>query len=126
MATKESKPATLTEDGARWLKCILEDDEKLALGDEMAKAESERHSHEDKLASVSKQIKADIAACEAIIRKNASLLREGYEHRNVPIVTTRNFQERTVVVVRLDIDEEIENRDMRPDEAQMELQKAQE
>ncbi len=100
------------------LKCILTEDEKRKFGDSIAQAVDECSRLEDSLKSVSSEMKSKIAEVEARLKKEASLLRQGYEYRDTPIEIIKNFKMGTVSKTRMDTGEQYEERAMTGDERQ--------
>ena len=74
----KKKPVT-----KEYLKCILTDSEKLAVGEGLARAQQKLRSEQDRLKEVQTHIKAEIAKIEAEIGLTSGTLANGYEYRNV-------------------------------------------
>lgn len=103
------------------LKCFLTNEEKQALGSEMAESVSRRIEHDKSLKSVTASIKSDIAREDSIISSCSEKIRSGYIFRNVECQETKDFEEKKVRTYRMDTGQVIRERDMDPDEMQKDL-----
>ena len=108
-----------TDKEKRWLKCEFTDAERRAIADDLARAVSDKGTAEKEKKAVDSQFKSRIDACDSTINLKATQLRSGYEHRSVECLIERDFEARTAKVWRKDTDELLEDRELRPDEAQM-------
>lgn len=84
------------------LKCVLTDDEMMAISKEMSEHINKKKQAEDNLASFSAQLKAEIKGHEAIINKSAMLINSGSEYRNVKCDVNVDAKANTVYWVRMD------------------------
>ena len=103
------------------LKCLLTDDEKMERGAALAE-------HVQAIEVLSKEKSASAAGFKTRIDhhtlEGAALsfaLKNGYEYRDVACSATRNFEVRTVTIVRIDTGECIETRPMEIHEMQSRL-----
>ncbi len=87
------------------LKCILSDEEMLAISKEMSEHINKKKQAEDNLASFSAQIKAEIKGHEAIINKTATLINAGSEYRNTKCEVIIDHSHDTVSWIRSDTGE---------------------
>lgn len=88
---------------------------------ELAKLMSERDRIESSLASMRSSFKASIDETTAKIAKERQLVQEGREWRDVHCTVVYDYDERRVITTRTDTGEVIEDRAMRLDEMQMEM-----
>lgn len=65
------------------LRCLLTDEEKLSLGNELADATNDLREIENDKSRVTSDFKARATAVEATISIASNKLRSGYEHRDV-------------------------------------------
>jgi uncharacterized FlaG/YvyC family protein len=105
----------------RFLKYEFSDSEKAELADEMARAVCDATQTRMKLKSVQKQINAEIQQYEAEIASCAEKLRSGYEMRHVDCSFLRDFDLKSIKIVRDDTGEIISERAMTEDEKQMDI-----
>lgn len=87
------------------LKCVLTDDEMMAISKEMSEHINKKKQAEDNLASFSAQLKAEIKGHEAIINKSAMLINSGSEYRNVKCEVQIDGKKNTVYWIRADTGE---------------------
>ena len=107
--------------GEELLKCILTEAEKKDISEQMAQAVEKMASLEDQLSSLSKEFKAKIAEQQANLNKSASLIRQGYEYRQVPIEITLDYKRTRVLKTRMDTMQDFEDRPMKENERQQRL-----
>lgn len=102
------------------LKHVFSDDEKRGIGDSLALAIQKITDLEDKLASVSSNLKASIKEHEASVGKLANDLRQGYEYRDTPVEVVKDWNKCRVLKTRLDVvpHEVYEDREMTEAEKQ--------
>ncbi len=98
--------------------------EREELGSTLATAVSRKSGLEDEKKSVVSQIGSQINGENFIINEASEKLRSGYEYRPIQVEVTYDYKTGTVEITRLDTKEQVEMRDMRADERQMELSKA--
>ena len=103
------------------LKCILTDDEKQKLGSDMAEAVARIAEAEADLKSFQTQIKAKVAADEAIVMTCSEKIRSGYEFRRIECEEFKDFESNKILISRLDTHEIIKERPMEPEERQKDL-----
>ena len=108
------------------LKCFLTNEEKQALGSEMAEAVSRRIEHDKNLKSVTASIKSDIAREDSIISSCSEKIRSGYVFRNVECQNVKDFENKKVRTFRMDTGQVIRERDIDPEEMQKDLFKEEE
>ena len=77
-----------------YLKCLFTEEEKIALASEMAQQAVTKDSLQQHLKETTAHFKAQIESCETIIKKNATLIKDGYEFRYVPCSVDYNVPER--------------------------------
>jgi hypothetical protein len=87
------------------LKCILTNEEMMAISKEMAEHLNKKKQAEDNLASFSAQLKAEIKGHDAFINKDAVLINSGHEYRNVKCEVIIDEKKNTVAWVREDTGE---------------------
>jgi uncharacterized protein (DUF3084 family) len=103
------------------LRCKLTDDELLKRGTEMAEASAEVATLEDQLASTKKEYQAKIDARQARINELSGTIRAKSESRLVKCERVFNYMAGLVIEARMDTLEDINRREMRDDERQMEM-----
>lgn len=103
------------------LKVALTKDEVLSAAESLARTLDELNSLEDDKKSLTDSFKAKITEAEARATQFKAKVRDKYEWRPVDCEETRDPTEGTVVVVRLDTNETIEDRKMTYDERQGQL-----
>lgn len=108
--------------GRQMLRCLLTDEEKLVAADSMADSIGEVTRLEDEISSIKSQLKADIEAADAQVKKQASRLREGFEMRMTETETVLDFDRMTSCETRKDTQDVIQDRDMKEDECQRKLE----
>ena len=69
---------------SRMLQCMLTDADRIARGRDMADEKDAKDRLESQMSEVSKDFKAKIAAKDTRISSLASVIRAGYEYREVP------------------------------------------
>ncbi len=119
--TTRSKDIETTET-TKLLRHDLTDEERQAIGTDMAMAVSERTSAENDLKAIKAQMNSRIAEADAKISGSAGLLNAGYEMRKTPCVITFNYKNKIVSVTRVDTQEEVSVRPMEAHELQMKLE----
>tara|TARA_Y100000310_G_scaffold254346_1_gene261408 strand:- start:2357 stop:2740 length:384 start_codon:yes stop_codon:yes gene_type:complete len=98
--------------------------ERSEIGDRLADAVTEKARLSDEKKSVTSRIGSKIAEQDAIINDCSEGLRSGFEFRPTNCEVTYFYKDGNVETIRVDTGEQVEFRDMRPDERQMELSKA--
>lgn len=117
VATSDVKTRDLTMQ----LPVVLTGDEKIEIGQALAR---EAQDLEDAIArkkEVGAQMTADVEAHRAQVNRKSQLLNNGYEIRDVKCVETCDFATGIATVVRKDTGEVARRREMREDELQREL-----
>lgn len=84
------------------IKCILRDDEMLAISKEMSEHLNKKKEAEDNLAQVKAQINAEIKGHEAYINKASTIIRAGSEFRNILCDVVVDEAKNEVYWIRLD------------------------
>jgi hypothetical protein len=87
------------------LKCVLTDEEIMAVSKEMAEHINKKKQAEDNLASFLAQLKAEIKGHDSFINKDAVLINSGHEYRNVKCEVVIDEKANKVVWVREDTGE---------------------
>ena len=118
---KFEKPASKTEPFETVLRCKLSDEELIARGAEMAEASAEIATLEDQLASIKKEYQAKIDSRQARVNELSGTIRAKSESRMVKCQRLFNYTTGLVTETRMDILEDINSREMRNDERQMEM-----
>lgn len=112
MGKEEVKRPSVVRKQVMKLKCKLTDTELMECGQQIANANEKLWLLEREMESVKAQYKAKVAEQDAIVQKNCSLIGLKFEHRNVTVEVTRDYEAETVTAVRLDTGEVIETREM--------------
>jgi hypothetical protein len=103
------------------IKHSFTDQERLALGEDQSRKLMEKDTLEATLSATTKQIKADIDACQAGIRVISGKLSSRWEMRTVECILMDHRQPGMRYTVRLDNGHISSGRKLRPDESQMEI-----
>jgi len=103
------------------LRCKLTAEELMARGNEMAEASAEIATLEDTIASVKKEYQAKIDAKQARINELTATIMSKSESRIIKCERSYLFNSGKVVEKRTDTGEEINVRDMRDEERQMDM-----
>ena len=117
-------PKNLVKKEIKSLKHEYDPQERADIADKLADAVNEKSRLTDEKKSVTSRIGSRIAEQDAIINDCSEGLRSGFEFRPTDCETTYFFKEGNVETLRSDTGEQVEFRDMRPDERQMDLSKA--
>ena len=120
--TGEQKPKSMTRKVTKCLPVKLTDEEVLKYGRDVARAHADRARIELELDSVKSDYKGKIAEQDGIIGKLSPRIHSGIESREVECEEVKDYTSGTVRVRRLDTDELIEERPMREDEKQVQMQ----
>jgi hypothetical protein len=99
--------------------CKLSNEDRIAYGNEMAALLAEVAELEVKKSDVAKRLKTDIEAAAQRANDIAKIIKAGEEIRDIGVSKTYDYDTLTVTYVRLDTGEEVERREMTPDERQM-------
>lgn len=75
------------------LRCMLTDEEKLAISQRLSKACSDKEELELRKKEVSASLKASIEEQSSMIARDSRILQNGYEYRNVECMVTFNMPE---------------------------------
>lgn len=102
------------------LPCKLTEQEKLEAGQRLAEALGKREAIQFRLDQYKAQMKSELAAQDAIVGKQSSMISSGIEYRDVKCIEIRDFTEGLVIIER-ETGERVRERVMREDERQMEL-----
>jgi uncharacterized protein (UPF0335 family) len=120
--TKEKKvvvePQIKVVKSSAILKCILTEEEKRKLADDLAQEVEQVSRLEGELKALASEMKAKINEVDARLAKHASLFRQGYEYREVPIEIVKNFHSGSVSKTRMDTFAQYEERAMTGEERQ--------
>lgn len=108
-------------DLTRQLPCILTDEEKLNLGQEVGKESQELQEATDRKKEVTAQLTAEVESHRAAVQRLGSLLSNGFEYRPVKCEMRIDRKKDLVVTTRTDTGEVIERRPLRPSEMQNSL-----
>ena len=68
------------------LKCLFTEEEKTQMAREMAQKTLEKDTIQQTMKETQAQFKAKIEACETIIKRNATYIKDGYEYRSVLVM----------------------------------------
>ncbi len=103
------------------LKCLLTDDEKMERGAALAEHVQaiEVLNEEKKASAATFKTKIDIHTLEASGLSTA--LHDGYEYRAIKCTTQKNYETRTITVIRTDTGEFVETRPLEIHEMQARL-----
>ncbi len=104
-----------------WLKYTFTEEEKKKISEELAQGVVQKESLELKKKDVVSQIKSEIDAIESRVHTLSRNINQGYEFRNVECEEIKDYETRKVKIYRLDTDEYVRDRNMTPDELQMEF-----
>ena len=115
--TKEETNLKTTKE-MQYLKVQLTQEEILAAGEALATAIDNTNRLQAEKESAAKAIKAKESALEAEITTQQLLVRNKYEHRNVPCESILDYNTLEAYTKRLDTGEEIMRRAMSEDEKQ--------
>jgi hypothetical protein len=118
-AAKAAKPHIEKSKERRQLKCVLTQDELLQAGRVSADATDELQRLYAEAEEWKTQHKAKQTTAAGKVDANASMIRSGYEFRQVECEHVSDFDKGEVRVTRLDTSEVIERRQMNSDEQQM-------
>jgi len=102
IATKSQTPSKMSKVETLSLKCVLTDEEMLAISKDLSEHLNKKKAAEDDLASFSAQKKAEIKGHEAIINKSAMLINSGSEYRNIKCEVVIEPAKDTVSWIRQD------------------------
>lgn len=94
------------------LQCTLTMEERERRGSELAFVAGEIDRLEEQKKSATESFKSQIGTVEGRHRAIASVIRQGYEYRDVRCRRTFDYIERTVTVVREDTGEQVDHRPM--------------
>lgn len=106
---------------SRILKVMFTDKERLAMGDQMANAVRNIKQVKDELDAIKAQYGSKSKALEAEIANVSERLNSGWEMKSVECEEQRDFRVGSVLIVRVDTREIIEERAMTFEERQGEL-----
>jgi len=106
---------------ARFLRYDFSENEKAILAEEMARKITEAEDMEDQKKAVTSEYTAKINSAQAEAQSKAKKLTSGFEMRQVDCEEILDYEEKTVVVVRLDTNKQIETRTMTNYELQQSL-----
>ena len=124
MATKDTtdKPDRIArKEYMATLKCVLTIPEIVTAAEHMSDASTEVTKLEGELASVKKQLQAQIESAKCKLSQYGNMVRDKFEYRAVKCEQALNYTRKKVRVTRLDTEEIIEQREMTTDETQMGL-----
>ncbi len=120
--TKKKNDDIFEEPCKRFLKYAFTEEEVRELGAKLAKTFSDHSETENRLKSVSTQIKSEITMLEGLMASMAEKIRSGYEHRDIECKKDFNYRLGSVSITRLDTGEIIEERPMEAEEKQRKLE----
>lgn len=109
------------EETTRQLKVDLTQQERLEFARKLTDAMTAREQAEDDMKSVVSRFKAEIAQHDAEVTKCATIVRNGWDLRDVPCEIRKDFGTGMISVIRLDTKENIEHRPMTDYERQGEI-----
>lgn len=105
-----------------FLKCILTQDERNTLGDDLAQQYIDIQQLEEQKKSATSNFKAKIDAATADASQKARVLKDGYEMRDVEVETRYDASIGLAIIVRKDTGEIIKQRPLTQEERQQELE----
>ena len=108
----------------RYVRHEFSDQEKLDLSEKIVRAVSDISEAQRALKTFQMQIKGRKQEAEAVISSCASKLNEGYEMKNVPCLMVKDYEAGLISYESVETGEVMEERDMTPEERQMELTEA--
>ncbi|MBW7995330.1 MAG: hypothetical protein FVQ81_01915 [Candidatus Glassbacteria bacterium] len=111
----------VTKPTTRQCKYFINYDDRLQLGDRFAEAEQTLQILDRELSGIKDSFKAKIKAAEAVITSCASIIRNGYETKELECEITLDYDKGMVFITRRDTGEVVENRSMTAEEQQMKL-----
>lgn len=111
------KVTTSTE--ARYLKCEISDEEKVALSEKIAAKEAQKESILSEKAAAVAAFTSRFKIVEEEIKELAAAINQGGVHRNVEVVLKRDYNEMTYSETRADTGEVLVLRDLTGPERQM-------
>ena len=118
MAKTDNISTTNTKRSLRW---DFTDEEKLAMGLELARENEEATAVEERKKEVDSQLKAEI---DSHVAKSQSLSRKinnGYEYRDIPVKITKDLGKNSYTEVREDTGQTILERALSAEERQAKL-----
>jgi len=121
MPKKKDKTATKTDKIHRRCRVELQDKEKIELGRLMADSQERVAESEANAKSAAAQYKGEIELAKADFGRACSLVRAGYEERQVECERVFDYVKGEARVTRLDTGEVIEQRPLTEDEKQSEM-----
>ena len=105
----------------RFIVCALTDEEVSEAAQTLAKYLDDHAALEDALKTVKADYKAKLEAATANIKVQQRLVRDKSETRLTDVLVRINYTDCTYTAVRKDTDEQIEDRKLRGDEKQLEI-----
>ena len=105
----------------QYLKYTFIPEELTEMSQKMAQAVNQMEEAQGAKKSMVKQLDARIAEHEAVVKKHAVNIRQGWEMRNTPCTITRDFQKGTYKVTRDDTGETITDRLLTEGELQLQM-----
>jgi SMC interacting uncharacterized protein involved in chromosome segregation len=105
----------------QYLKYTFSAEEVSDMSQKMAQAVDQMDSAQNQKKSVVKQLDAQIAEHEAVVKKNAVNIRQGWEMRNIKCTIRRDFEKGTYKVNRDDTGELIIDRLLTEGELQLQM-----
>lgn len=105
----------------KYLKYHFSEDERKEQASELARFVGSKNELEQQKKEAMAQFKADIEKADSQISTLSTHLNQGYIHKNIDCEVTKDFDRKTVTIIRLDTGEFVESRAMTPNELQKEL-----
>ena len=118
---KDTEEKIKTTHERHHLKCQLTQEELLERGDQMAHALDELNRLADEKKALGEELKAKEAKTQAEITVLQQLVRNKYDRRLVDCNLVINYTTQKALLVRLDTEETIEERDLTEEEKQMDM-----
>ena len=103
------------------LKCVLNDEELLTIGSQLADEQKKLESYENELTEVRSSFKSRTDASKSNINRYSNMITSKSEYRTVKCEKIFDYKDGTVKSVRIDTDEILETREMTDEEKQMSL-----
>lgn len=112
---------TIVKSITKQFRIPLTDQERLDFGEQMARALGQHQEAEEAKKDAVAQFKADSERHRVEATRLGGILQRGYQFRDVECEVTKDMAAGTIRIVRTDTGEEVEFRNLRPDESQGEL-----
>ena len=105
----------------RNLQCSLTRDERLIYAGDLAKAEQDKISVEERLKELKDEFKLKLSQIEVEIGKKSRAINNGYEYRDIKCEWSHDWEKGKKTLFRLDTNEIVETDDISEYEKQQEM-----